>query len=54
MPNYVGVKNELMYKYKREIEEVVKIPVAICEIYQFSIGIKELNVNSISRLVCNL
>ena len=32
IPNYIGVKDQLMYKYKSEIEEVVNIPVDICEI----------------------
>lgn len=32
MPNYIGVKDELIEHYKGEIEEVVNIPVEICRI----------------------
>lgn len=32
LPNYIGVSDELMERYKKEIKAVVKIPVEVCKI----------------------
>lgn len=32
LPNYKGVSEELMNQYKKEIEEVIDVPVEVCKI----------------------